>query len=304
MVIVFTTVFSSSCQEKKVEPFVQYVMQPEIELGQTTDLYVYFKVKPDSVWADADHIGGLELTDGLKEVKSHINGSTVTDDKGKVVRANYNFFTYAKATRLGKIDFPGLNVMVKGKRYKTPPFSVTVVKQITISPDAVKIELSSDKKSYGLKDTVRISLYEYSKFSNASRKNTSSQPAIAGKGNEIKISTEQGPDEISGIGGFDKYLDAHFKLEDIDWDPTGSKKSIEIRNGVNYLKTLIFSVKLLPKHKGEFKIGPSEFNYEVYKNNADYFSGLTPNNNGTYNITDKGSTKLKVASQAIAFDVK
>ena len=304
MVTMAATVVSTSCQEKKEQPMVQYVVQPDIELGKTADFYISFKVKPDSVWAENGKIDGLELTTDLSEVMQHIDESKSTDDSGKVVHAYYNFYTYAKPTRLGKINFPVLNVSIQDKQYKTAAFSVNVVEKLKVDQDAVKIELNSDQAVYGLKDTVKISLYEYSKFTNAVRKNVSKQSAIAGKGNEIKISTEQGPDEITGIAGFEKYLEQGFEMEDFDWDPFKSRKSIENIDGVNYLKTLVFTASFLPKKKGEFKIGPSEFNYLVFKSNTDYFARLTPMDDGKYSVTDGGATKLKVSSNTITFKVK
>jgi hypothetical protein len=299
-----TTIISVSCQENKSHPIVQYVMQPEIELGKTSDFYINFKVKPDSLWAETDHIDGLELTNGISEIITHINESTTTDDNGKVLRAYYNFYTYARPTRLGKINFPVLNIMVKGKRYQTAPFSVTVVEKSKIDQDVVKIELTADKAVYGLKDTVKISLYEFSKFTNASRKNVSKQASITGKGNEIRISSEQGLDEIAGIDGFEKYTEQHFEMEDFDRDPFKDRRSMEKINGIDYLKTLVFTASFLPKHKGEFKIDPSEFSYKVYKSNTDYLTRLVPNKDGKYSLTDHGSTTLKVVSQPITFEVK
>jgi hypothetical protein len=290
MVTMVATVVSTSCQEKKEQPIVQYVVQPEIELGKTADFYITFKVKPDSVWTDTDHIDGLELTNGLSEVMSHIDENS--------------FYTYVKPNRLGKINFPVLNVSIKGKQYKTAPFSVNVVEKLNVDQDAVKIELKTDKMVYGLKDTIKISLYQYSKFTQTSRKSISKKAAITGKGNEIKISTEQGPDDIAGIAGFEKYVDQHFEMEDFDWDPFQSRKIVENIDGINYLKTLIFSASLLPKNKGEFKIGPSEFNYLVFKSNTDYFARLVPNEDGKYRVTEGGATKLKIASKPVTFEVK
>ena len=56
---------SSSCQEKNTIENIQYVMQPEVEIGKEANFYVRFKIKPDSVWAETYDINGLELTDDL-----------------------------------------------------------------------------------------------------------------------------------------------------------------------------------------------------------------------------------------------
>lgn len=299
-----TIMISGFCQENKNQPIVQYVMQPEVELGKASDFYINFKVKPDSLWSETDHIDGLELTNGISEIVTHINESTTTDNNGKVLRSYFNFYTYATPTHLGKINFPVLYIMVKGKRYQTAPFSVTVVERLTIGPDAVKIELTSEKAVYGLKDTVKISLYEFTKFTNASRKNVLKQASITGKDNELTISTEEGLDEIAGIGGFEKYTEQHFEMEDFDRDPFKDRRSMAKIDGVNYLKTLVFTASFLPKHTGKFKIGPSEFSYKVYKSNTDYITRLVPDKNGKYSVTDSGSTTLNVVSKPIAFEVK
>lgn len=302
--ILIAAIISCSCQENRSQPVVQYVMQPQIEFGKTSDFYINFKVRPDSLWMEPDHIEGLELTNGISEVIRHINESNITDDNGNVLRAYYNFYTYAKPTRMGKINFPVLNIISKGKHYQTAPFSVTVVENVKIDPDAVKIELTSDKEVYGLKDTIKISLYEFCKFTNASRKNISKKASITGKGNEIRISTEERMDEIAGIEGFEKYTDQHFEMEDFDGDPFKNRRIIEKINGVDYLKTLVFEASFLPKHQGEFKIGPSEFSYTVYKSNTDYISSFKPNKDGSYSVSDSGAMTLKVVSKPITFEVK
>ncbi|MNJ87670.1 hypothetical protein D3C87_51970 [compost metagenome] len=295
---------SGFCQEKKEPNFIQYVVQPEVEIGKTTDFYVRFATKPDSIWSEADQINGLILTDGLSRIVGKVNESNFTDENGKK-KSYFNFYTYVKPEKLGKIDFPVLTMKVKGKEYKTRPFSINVVQQLTVGADAVKVALTSDKAVYSLKDTIVISLYEYSRFITITRKkNKAKQGSLTGKDNEIRISGETTLDDIAGIRGLESYVGKNFELVDFDWDATGNRKSIENINGTSYVKTKIFTAGLVPKNKGEFKIEPSEFEYEVYKSNTDYFSKFEPKDNGRYKVTDKGATQLQVKSQAIEFKVK
>ncbi|SHE68664.1 BatD family protein [Pedobacter caeni] len=303
MTTLFWTSFSS-CQEKKEPDFIQYVVQPEVEIGKNTDFYVRFAMKPDHVSSATDQIKGLTLTDGLSRISDKINESESTDENGKVT-SYFHFYTYARPEKLGKIDFPVLTMKVKGKEYKTRPFSINVVQQLKVGADAVKVALTSDKAVYSLKDTIAISLYEYSRFINVKRKkNMAIKGSVTGKDNEITISSEPTLDDIAGIKGFEDYLKQNFELVNFDWDAMGDRKSIEIINGISYVKTKIFTTGLVPKNKGEFKIEPSEFEYHVYKSNTDYFSKFEPQDSGGYKVTDKGATQLQIKSQALEFKVK
>jgi hypothetical protein len=295
---------SGFCQEKKDPNFIQYVVQPEVEIGKTTDFYVRFSAKPDSIWSEADQINGLILTDGLSRIAGKVNESKFTDENGKM-KSYFSFYTYVKPEKLGKIDFPVLTMKVKGKEYKSSPFSINVVQQLTVGADAVKVVLTSDKAVYSLKDTIAISVYEYSRFITITRKkNKAKKGSLTGKDSEIRISGETTLDDIAGIKGFEEYVAKNFELVDFDWDAMGNRKSIENINGTSYVKTKIFTAGLVPKNKGEFKIEPSEFEYEVYKSNTDYFSKFEPQDNGRYKVTDKGAKQLQVKSQAIEFKVK
>lgn len=295
---------SSSCQEKNTIENIQYVMQPEVEIGKEANFYVRFNVKPDSVWAETYDINGLELTDDLFDLLKNIRENNSTDSSGKVIDYYYDIYTYAKPTKLGKIDFPILTMSVNGKEYKSNPFSINVVEKLRVGADAIQMILSSDKDVYHLKDTIKINLYDYSKFSKTQRKNLLQNPLLTGKENTIKIEGETTIDDISGITDFENYFKKNFELIDYHWNFFQNHRSVENINGINYIKTMIFTATLLPKNKGKFKIGPSSFEYFIYKSSADYLNKFVPNDHGSYTVTDTGSTKLIVTSKALEFKVK
>lgn len=297
----FTTVY---CQSKNEKEFVQFVVQPEAELGKSIDFTIQFEEKPDSIFSSSNEIKGLQLTDNLDNVLNKISESEITDDNDNVIKTFYSFSTYATTTKVGKIDFPILSVKHKGKVYKTLPFSINVVEKIKVDQDDVKVIWSSDKPNYNKADTIILSLYEYSKFSDIFRKHSSTKNlSVTGKENRINVSAEQTIDNIAGIDGFENLTDQKFEILDFDWDLFRKRQSMERIDNELYIKTLILELHLLAKTKETIEVGPSEYDFSVYKSNTDYFSKFVPNEKGTYDITENGSTPLKIKSNKLTIKI-
>lgn len=305
VIVILFPLISVSCQNIDEKEFVQFVVQPEAELGKSIDFSIHFEEKPDSISTSKDEIRGLELTDNLNTVLNKISESELTDDEDKVIKTFYKFYTYAKATKIGKIDIPILTVICKGKKYKTKPFSINVVDKIKVDSNAVKVVWYSDKTKYTKKDTIKISLYEYSKFSQTTRVQSALKKLdLKGKGNEISVNFEMTMDKLSGILGFEKLIDDKFEIENIDWNMLRDRQSMTVIDNEVYIKTLIIELDLFAKAKCEVEIGPSSYDFSIYKSNTDYFNKFVPNEEGSYTITENGSSFLHVKSNKLKIIVK
>lgn len=298
----FSTV---SCQSKNDKEFVWFVVQPEVEIGKSIDFSIHFEEKPDSIWSSNAEIDGLELTDKLDKVYGKISESELTGDNDKVIKTFYKFYTYAKPTKLGRIEFPILSVKHKGKLYKTLPFSINVVEKIQVDQDDVKVIWSTEKSTYKKTDTIKVSLYEYSKFSETKRTHSSAKNlSITGKESQINVSVEETIDNIAGIDDFEKMIDQKFEIIDVDWNMFKSRQSMKEKENGLYIKTLILELSLLSKTMGTFKVGPSNYDFSVYKSNTDYFNKFVPNEKGSYSVTENGSTILKIKSNKLTIVIE
>ncbi|WP_169516018.1 hypothetical protein [Flavobacterium tegetincola] len=297
--------FTVSCQNRNQKEFVEFVIQPEVEIGKSFDVNIQFLQNPDSLISSSNQIKGLTLIDNFDKFLGKISESELTDDDGKVIKKFYSFNTYATPNKLGRIDFPTLTVIFKGKEYKTKAFFITVVDKIKIDEkNAVKLIWSADKTDYNLKDTIKLNLYQYAKFSQVVRRHLPPKNvSLNGKENQINIGVEETMDGIVGMDGFEKIMYQNFELTDVDWNMLGSRKSMEKVGDELYIKTLILELKLLAKTKQTFNVGPSEFDFSIYKSNTDYFSGFQKNEEGSYNITDNGSKQLKIKSNKLTIQV-
>ncbi|CAM3910017.1 Hypothetical lipoprotein [Flavobacterium branchiophilum] len=305
LIIIIIPFTSVSCQSKNEKEFVQFVVQPEVEIGKSIDFSIHFEEKPDSIWSSNVEINGLELTDKLDETLNNIKESEMTDDNHKVIKTFYSFYTYATPTKLGKIEFPILSVKYKGKVYKTLPFSINVVEKIKVNQDAIKVIWSTEKTTYKETDTIKISLYEYSKFSQTKRTHSSAKNlSLTGKENQINVSVEETIDNIAGIDDFEKMIDQKFEILNVDWNMFNNRQSMEKVENELYIKTLILELSLLPKTKDAFDVGPSDYDFSINKSNTDYFNKFVPNDKGSYKITENSSTTLKIKSNKLTIKIE
>lgn len=85
--------------------------------------------------------------------------------------------------------------------------------------------------------------------------------------------------------------------------PFRTESIMEELNGSLYIKTLLISFDVLPKHKGKYTIAPSEFIYLISKSNSDYFGNFTPTGEGIYKVNIP-KNKIHIKSNELSFIVK
>lgn len=177
--------------------------------------------------------------------------------------------------------------------------------KIKIDHDAVQVIWSTKKIIYNETDTIKISLYEYSKFSQTERTHHSPKNlSLTGKEDKINVSAKETIDNIAGIDDFEKLIDQKFEIVNIDWNMLNGRKSMEKVENELFIKTLILELSLLSKSKGTFQIGPSNYDFFIHKSNTDYFNKFVPNDKGSYNVTEDGSTRLKIKSNTLTIKIE
>lgn len=170
------------------------------------------------------------------------------------------------------------------------------------------LKLISDKKKYKKRDTIHFALYEYSKYYEVSKITTKknhliSLPKVTSNGDAIQIEKESDTYRISGIESLEKQLENDFEVIDFDWDLFRTESIMEKLNGSLYIKTLLMSFDVLPKHKGKYTIAASEFIYLISKSNSDYFGNFTPTGDGSYKVNIP-KNKIHIKSNELSFIVK
>ena len=282
------------CQEKR-QDMIWVVLQPEAEIDKMIDFEIYFACRPDENSLQIESVAGFE-----------IEGSSIRE-KGEV----FSFYTYAKPTKLGEIDIPAISVKIDGVEYKSVPISINIVETLEVDSNSVKTILISDSSVYKLQDTIKLSLYQYSRFSNISRQtpvNDKISPldgiSMERRENEIVIQNEQTLFEISGILNLENYLNDNFEITDFKWDPFNQNQTVEKFENEHYIRTNIFSISLLAGKEGIYMFQPSTFEYLVYKSNSDYFKRFSPNKDGSFTITNEGASEIEVCSNPVTITVK
>ena len=294
LLLVMQTI-TCSCQTNEKEMF-RIIVQPEAEINKTIDFRIYFDSPPDEGSLQIGTIDGLDTDYNVPIQKTG---------------TEYSFNTYAKPTKLGKIDIPVISVKLNGTEYKSNRFSINVVETMDVSANSVKTVLMSDKSTYKLQDTIKLSLYQYARFSNVRKhlpeeddRPSLNDVSMEGEGNEIKINMEKTLYDISGIRSLDDYLEKNFEIVDFDWNPLDENPIMEEMDGEYYIRTDIFSIFFIANKKGKYTFQPSIFEYLIYKSNTDYFERFVPNDDGSYTITDKGATTQKVTSNTVTITVR
>lgn len=124
--------------------------------------------------------------------------------------------------------------------------------------------LVTDKDRYQVDDTIRLSLYEYAKFSQIARFTPSDLVAKGAPEALFEVIDEGNVDYKVGITDFKKYMHAHFKVASFTWNAQGTGKTMATLDHNTYIKNQIFEMKLIPKDKGTFTIANSRFEYKIY----------------------------------------
>lgn len=146
----------SSCQGENENQFVQIIVQPEVELNKTFDITITFRVKPDSVWTTTDQIENLELADELNNSLKRFHESSTINEETNKTENYYVSYNIATPQKVGQVSFPSIFYKIKGKEYKTQPFSITVVEKLEINENSLTLKLSSNKETYNITDTIKL----------------------------------------------------------------------------------------------------------------------------------------------------
>ncbi len=288
-----------SCQ--KNGDYIEVVVQPKLKVNETTNFEIFFKEIPDYGTLIIEDLDAFKLNDWPY---TSINDSLSNKDVSR-----HFYITYITPLEVGILKTPRITAKFNGVEHTLEPFPITSSEDIEINETSVLLELRSDKKNYKIKDTITISLFEYSKFSKLSKtpyKNTInySFPKIKSEVGKSIVEVETDLFMTTGIAGLENYIVNNFEGLDYDWYPLQENRVLEKRDNELYIKNEIFKIVLLPKKKGNFIINKSSFRYSVYTSNDEYFDGFVPNEKGSYNVTDNSSKRLIVNSNALHFKVK
>ncbi|WP_370425271.1 hypothetical protein [Tenacibaculum dicentrarchi] len=290
--------FFTSCNSQNLDDEIIIIIQPKLEINTTNSIKILFKnlKRTDSIFIEK--VDGLEFNDNPSKHIREINGNNYLE-----------YYTYTTSTQTGKIKLPIIKGISDSITLTSKPRTIEVVKKLAkTTKDDIILKLISNKEIYKKTDTISIVLYEYSKYYNVSKKtqkkdSIQSLPKIKGQGNTISIETESDMYKISGNEKLEDYIDENFNVVDFDWDPFRSGTIMESLNNELYLKTLLISIKVTPKHKGKFEIEPSRLMYFPHKSETDYYDSFEPNEKGTYTVLPP-KNKILIISNELKFKVK
>jgi len=157
-----------------------------------------------------------------------------------------------------------ISMKVDGIEYKSKPFLLNVVDTITVNSNSIRTILVSDKDTYRLQDTIILSLYQYSKFSEvraqAMPKNQDEPGyidsiALTGKSDTLKLarSLNVTPYEITGIENIEEYPEENLELIDFKWNRFDEfNQTMEKLDGEEYIKSEVFRLYFLANKKGTY----------------------------------------------------
>ncbi len=247
-----------SCQEKdlkKEEEKIWIVAQPQIELNRSVMVKIFFKKKPDS--------GSVQVKQYSNEGINELNGAQI--EKGmEYDGTNYHYDMVFEAGKLGKSDFPIISADIDGVNYKSAPISTEVVKKQQVDSNSVRLSLIADKDRYQLKDTIRVSLLEYSRFSGKARFTPADLVKKGAPEALFAVIDEGNVDYKVGIVGFKAFIDSNFNVISFDWNANETGEHMVKLNNENLIGRRIFEIKMIAKHEGKFTMPSSRFDYKVY----------------------------------------
>ncbi|PJJ79254.1 BatD family protein [Mucilaginibacter auburnensis] len=236
------------------DEMIWLVTQPQVELHKTAITTIFFRHKPDK--------GSIKVISG-NELDIDFNGSEI--ERGiKYDKANYYYEYEFTAGKLGKSATPVIEIKVNGNTYKSTPGLIEVVEKLKVDSNAIRMVLSSDKNQYKLGDTVLLSLDTYAKFVNYSRFTPDDLVKKGARDALFAIIAEGNVDYEVGIQGFKAYIDANFNVVNFDWNVNDVNKRMSTLENSVYIKNPIFTMKLIPKRKGQYTINSSRFDYKIY----------------------------------------
>ncbi|MGJ1196407.1 hypothetical protein ACR777_09045 [Sphingobacterium spiritivorum] len=253
--LLFTLTFCSGSSEKQEQEMIWLVFQPKVELNKSVTLRLFFKNKPET--------GSIKVHSATKDNYEELEGSEIEREMQSQDDLYFYDITF-EAGSLGKSDLPIIEAKIDGKIYKSSAEVIEVAEKQDVDINAIKLVLESDKDRYTIDDTIRLALYEYSKFSQIS-KFTPEDLVKKGAPEALFAIIDSGNvDYEVGILGFKKYIDAHFNVANYDWNVNDIGKRMATLDGQLYIKNQIFNMKMVAKEKGIFTIPQSRFDYKIY----------------------------------------
>lgn len=245
----------SGSPQAQDEERIWLVFQPKVELNRSVTLKLFFRSKPDN--------GSIKVLSASSKTDSELDGSKI--EKEMKSDGKYYFYDiFFEAGALGKSNLPVIEAKINGKTYKNKAEAIEVVKKQDIDNNAVRLVLETDKNSYHVNDTIKLSLYEYSKFSQISKFTPADLVKKGAPEALFAVIDEGNVDYEIGIEGFKKYIDGNFKVATYHWNVNNAGKQMATIDDTPYIKNLIFYIKMTAKEKGTFTISKSRFDYKIY----------------------------------------
>lgn len=247
-----------SCKQTSKEDLndkVWMIIQPELELNRSTTARIYFSSKPE---AGSIKISQIAANDDYDLDPKHIEENLESDG------TNLYYDIEFTAGKLGNSNLPVIEAVISGQRYKSKQISINVIQKQIVDSNAIRLVFSTDKESYLKNDTISLSLSEYSKFYQRA-KFTPAELVKKGAPEALFAIIEDGNvDYKVGIVGFKDFINTNFKASHFTWNVNDiNRRMAKLKNDI-YIKTEIFSIKLVAKNNGRFKVNNSRFNYKIY----------------------------------------
>ncbi|MEJ2882248.1 hypothetical protein [Pedobacter sp. GR22-6] len=255
LILIFILISCRKTADKKEDEKVWIVAQPQVELNKSSVVKIFFKGKPDqgSVRViQKNNKTGIDLD--AAEIENNIESDGT----------NHYYELVFTAGDLGKSDLPVIAAKIAGKDYESAPCAIEVVKQQHVDSNAVKLFLKADKDRYQLQDTIKISLYEYAKFSSTAKFTPADLVKNGAPEALFEVIDEGNVDYKVGIVGFKSYIDANFNVAKFTWNVNEIGKQMAALNQEIFIKQQIFEMKMIAKRKGKFSIPASRFDYKIY----------------------------------------
>lgn len=231
------------------------VFQPKVELNRSVTLRLFFRNKPDN--------GSIKVLSAPAKTDMELDGAKIE----KEIKSDGEYYFYDiffEAAVPGKSNLPIIEAKIGGKTYKSKAEAIEVVKEQNIDNNAVRLVLETDKDRYHVNDTIKLSLHEYSKFSQISKFTPADLVKKGAPEALFEVIDVGNVDYEVGIVGFKKYIDAHFNVASYHWNVNETGKRMATLDGIPYIKSQIFYMKMTAKEKGTFTIPKSRFDFKIY----------------------------------------
>lgn len=248
----------SSCKGKgneQEDAKVWIVAQPQVQLSKSTVVKIFFKSKPDP--------GTVRVIQESTKTDLELDGAEI-ENNIESDGTNYYYDLNFTAANLGKSALPIIAAKIGGKDYKSTQYAIEVLKKQTVDRNAVKLFLTADKDRYQLHDTIKISLYEYAKFSSTAKFTPADLVRNGAPEALFEVIDEGNVDYKVGIVGFKAYIDANFNVAKFTWNVNEIGKQMASLDQQSVIKQQIFEMKMIAKRKGKFTIPASRFEYKIY----------------------------------------